>query len=370
MTKKTLGIVLIIVVLIVAGVIALERFKHDAKPAVATEPPPVLSVNLTQAVPRNIPLSLSAYGSVAAWQEAVIGSEVNGLRLVEVRAQIGDTVRKGQVLAVFDDKTVLTQVAQSQASVTEAEANLSEARLKSRQAQLVAGSGALSELQVTEYATSEKSAQAKLQSAKAQLDAQQLQQRYTRVLASDDGIISARSATLGAVVNQGQELFRLIRQNRLEWRAELTSDELSLVKPGLTVTVAAAGLAPVSGKVRMLGPTVDSEGRKGLAYVDLPGAVAHGLRPGMFAKGELHLGFSTGLGVQEDALYVRDGFSYVFRVGEKSGDQVKVFQLKVQTGRHFEDWVEIVSGVNPADKLVARGVSFLTDGDSVRVVPK
>ena len=60
---------------------------------------------------------------------------------------------------------------------------------------------------------------------------QQLRLRQTRVLAPDNGVISARSATVGAVLPAGQELFRLIRQGRLEWRAEVAAADLARLKP-------------------------------------------------------------------------------------------------------------------------------------------
>ena len=370
MTKTTIGSILIILAVVIGGIFALGRFRQPAKPTVAAVPPPVLTVNAIKPTACQIPLSQSAYGPVAAWQEAVICAEVNGLRLTEVRSQVGETVKKGQVLAVFDDKSVLADVAQSRAALAEAEANLSEARIKSAHAQQVADSGGLSELQVIEYSTSEKAAQAKAQSAKAQLDVQLLKQRHTRVLASDDGMISSRSASLGAVASQGQELYRLIRQHRLEWRGEVNTDELARLKPGLTVNIVVPGLGSVIGKIRTIAPTVDAQNRRGIVYVDLPGATQRGLRPGMFANGEFQLGFSTGLCVPQDALYMRDGFSYVFRLGGQSGDRAKVNQVKVQAGKRFDGRVEILTGVSLGDAIVSNGVSFLADGDSVKVVPQ
>jgi multidrug efflux pump subunit AcrA (membrane-fusion protein) len=103
-------------------------------------------------------------------------------------------------------------------------------------------------------------------------------------------------------------------------------------------------------------------------YVDLPNAVQNELRAGMFAHGQFHLGSSSGLTLQQDAVSLREGFSYVFRVSDQSGDQARVEQVKVQLGRRYGDTLEILSGLNPDDKLVAGGASFLADGDSVRVV--
>ena len=113
----------------------------------------------------------------------------------------------------------------------------------------------------------------------------------------------------------------------------------------------------------MLAPTVDAVTRNGLVYVDLPGA-GSGFKPGMFARGEFELGSSGALTVAQTAVVVRDGFSYVVRVGADN----RTSQVKVRTGRVVGDRVELLGGVKPEDKLVLSGGGFLSDGDLVKIV--
>ena len=338
-------------------------------PAGTAAPKPALNVEIIQPEWRELPLVLPANGSVAAWQEAVIGAEVGGLRLTEILAQVGDQVRKGQVLAQFDRERVTVDVAQSQAALAEAEANLREARLNAQRVRQVVDDGALSAQQVGQYLTGEKTAEARMQLAKAQLDQQLLRLSHTRVLANDDGVISSRSATLGAVASEGQELFRLVRQNRLEWRAEVTAAELPYLKPGLTARVEVPDIGRVQGKIRMVGPTLDPLSRNALVYVDLPNASAAGYKPGMFAHGEFQHGSKPALTIPQTALSLREGFSYVFRLAEPPRDGLaRVVQVKVLIGRRAGDQIEIQEGLAPNDRLVASGAAFLSDGDTVRVV--
>jgi RND family efflux transporter MFP subunit len=359
----TLTLVIFLIVLGLPG-----GGKQALKAAEQKSANPALSVTAVQPVIQEMPLTISANGSIAAWQEAIIGAEVNDLRLAEVRVQVGDSVKKGEVLAVFADEAVLADVAQSRAMLAEAEANLADARLNAERAQQIADSGALSSQQVNQYLTSGKTAQAKVQSAKAQLDAQLLRLKYTRVLAVDDGVISARNATLGAVAAKGQELFRMIRQGRLEWRAELTASEMAQLKPGLAVKVSIPNVGNSNGTIRVLAPSLDTQSRNGLVYVDLPKATNQGFRAGMYAHGEFKIGVSSALTVPQTALSLREGFSYVFSLSETGVGEAKVNQLKVQLGRRHGDSYEILSGLKPADKLVADGSTFLSDGDSVRVI--
>ncbi len=321
---------------------------------------PALTVTLTQAKTSVLPLKLSANGNVVAWQEAIIGAEVNGLRVQELNAGIGDQVQKGQLLATFAAEGVQADVALARAALMEATAAAADAAANAVRARAVQSSGALSAQQIDQLLTAELMAKARVASAQAQLDAQQLRLSHTQLLAPDSGTISARSASVGAVLGAGMEMFRLIRQGRLEWRAEVTATELGRIKAGTPVLMTAPDGTQVRGRVRMVAPTVDAQTRNGLIYVDISGA----FKPGMFARGEFELGSNSAMSVVQTALVVRDGFNYVFRVGADK----RVAQVKVQTGRLLGDQVEILSGIKPEDKLVATGGGFLSDGDLVRVV--
>jgi RND family efflux transporter MFP subunit len=327
---------------------------------------PALTVTAVTPKQVSMPVKLAANGNIVAWQEAIIGAEAAGLRLTQVHVGVGDRVRKGQVLATLSGDTLRAEVAQSRASLAEAEAAAAEAVNNAQRARSLQGTGALSASQINQYLTAEKTAQARVEAARALVQAQQARLTQAQVLAPDSGIISARSATVGAVVGNGTELFRLIRQGRLEWRAEVTSAELGRITPGTTAQVTAASGARLSGRVRMIGPTVDPQTRSALVYVDLTPLPGNGgqARAGMFARGEFDLGATPAMTVPQAAVVVRDGFSYVYRLNPDS----RVSQVKVQTGRLLGDQLEIVSGLTPDARIVAAGAGFLNDGDLVRLV--
>jgi HlyD family secretion protein len=323
-----------------------------------------LTVEAVQPETATLALRISATGNVAAWQEAVISAEVAGLRLTEVLANVGDAVKAGQLLATFSADSVNADLALQRALLAEAEAALGEARANADRARQVQASGALSAQQIGQLLTAESTARARVEAARAQVLAQELRLKYTRVVAPDSGLISARGATVGAVAQPGQELFRLIRQSRLEWRAEVPAAQLHRVRPGMAVRVTAPSGEALDGRVRMLGPTVDNSSRNALVYVDLRGQVT-ALKAGMFVRGEIDLGATQALTLPQSAVLLREGFSYVYRVG----DDNRITQLKVDTGRREGERVEIVSGLAAGTRVVRTGVAFLTDGDTVRVVP-
>ena len=328
---------------------------------------PALTVTGTQAQTQALPIKLTAHGNIAAWQEASVGAEIGGLRLAEVLVNVGDTVQRGQVLARFATDAVQADLAQARAVVAEASASAQEATANADRVRALLNTGVFSGQQSSQYLTAEQTAKARVESAKAVMAAQLLRLQNTEVRASDSGLISARLATVGAVVGAGSELFKLIRQGRLEWRAEVGASELYRLPVGAAVSVAAASGSLVTGRVRTVAPTVDPQTRSGLVYVDLPSGPSRqaGLKAGMFASGEFELGSSPALTVPQQAVVVRDGFSYVFRL---NADQ-RVSQLKVQTGRRVGERVELLDGVGAESSLVASGAGFLNDGDLVKVAP-
>ena len=322
---------------------------------------PALTVSTAQPQRGAVPLRLAANGNVAAWQEASIGAQSNGLRLDAVLVNVGDVVKAGQVLARFSPEAVQADVAQARASLLEAQAVAAEATDNAERARSLQATGALSQQQIQQFTTAGQTAQARVAVARALLQAQELRLQHTQVRAPDSGVISARTATVGAVLGTGTELFRMVRKGRLEWRAEVTATELARIQPGAKARITGASGTTIEGTVRMVAPTVDPQTRNALVYVDLPPTTD--FRAGMFARGEFALGSTDALTIPQEALVVRDGFAYVFVVGP----QQRVQQRKVQTGRRIADRVEILSGLEADMSVAVRGAGFLNDGDLVRV---
>ncbi|MBC7779099.1 MAG: efflux RND transporter periplasmic adaptor subunit [Proteobacteria bacterium] len=326
---------------------------------------PSLSVETVVPELIELPTRIAANGNVAAWQEAVIGAEVSGLRLTEVRVNVGDVVKAGAVLAVFSSDSVTADLALQRASLAEAEATLGEARANADRARQVQASGALSAQQVGQFLTAESTARARVDAARAQVQSQELRMKFTRIVAPDSGIISARSATVGAIAQPGQELFRLIRQGRLEWRAEVPAAQLHQIRVTQPVKVVAPSGEVLDGRVRMVGPTVDNTSRNALVYVDLRVA-SMALKAGMFVRGEIDMGTSRALALPQSAVLLREGFAYVYRLDSDS----RVAQTKVEVGRREGERIEITRGLDASMRVVKSGVAFLADGDTVRIVDK
>jgi RND family efflux transporter MFP subunit len=326
---------------------------------------PALTVTAAKVERQMWPEEVRAAGAVEPWQEAVVSAQIGGQRLVEILAEIGDAVRAGQTLARFDAATLRAEEAELLASVAQAEAALREAEANRARAVALRERNLVSEQDVTRQVTQADVARAQLAAAQARLATKRLQLGYTAVAAPDAGVVSARSATLGAVAQPGDELFRLIRQGRLEWRGELTAQQLARVAPGAPVELALPGGERVTARVRQVAPTMRDETRLALIYADLPQGT--GARAGMYAEGTVLLDDTAALVVPSASVVIRDGRNYVFVLsGDDAGARVTATQVEV--GRRVGNGVEIRAGLAERARVVEQGAGFLNDDDVVRVV--
>lgn len=359
--------VIAIVLLVVAAATATGIAVHaDGSRSVAGQAADLVSLTVTAATarPAQWPRTLDAVGKIAPWQEAIIGAQTTGLSLARVEVAVGDVVKRGQLLARFDTSTLRAEEAQLQALLTQAQGTAAQADANRTRALQLKGSGSISEQEVQRYVTEAITAQAQVASARAQLDAKRLQLRQADVVAPDDGVISARVATLGAVVNTGQELFRIVRQGRLEWRGEFSPAQIASIAAGQRVALKLPDGSVASARVRQIAPLLNERSRLGLVYADIaPGSRARG---GMYVEGSIALPETSALVVPASSVVIRDGRSIVFRL---SGDDA---QAQVQTefvvvGRRRGADVEILDPLAAGDRIVAHGAGLLSDGEVVRV---
>ncbi len=322
---------------------------------------PALTVSVVAPAQRDWPETVPASGWLKPWQEAVIASETSGLRVTDVLVDVGSVVTKGQTLVRLSQESVLADLRKQAAAVETAKANLTKTKANADRARQLRPSGAISDEKIAERLTDEQMAVASLESQKAALDSQKIKLAQTTVTAVDDGLITSRTADLGAVVSTGTELFRLIRQQRVEWQAEVSTRYLARISEGLSVEVNDPDERPIQGKVRLVGPSVSTDTGRAIVYVTLPTDVHP--RVGLYVTGSIELKTTSALTVPETAIVFRDGISYVFTVG----DDQRVQRVRAETGRRKDGEVEIVSGIDQSSRIVASGGAFLSDNDLVNV---
>lgn len=326
-------------------------------------PAPALAVSTVPVTKRDLARSETVSGPVSAVEEMLLGVEVSGLRVTALKVDVGQPVRRGQVLLTLDQRILDSDLAQANAALREAEAGLQLTRTNlARGENLVAerfiSAGAMDELRAANT-----QAEARVGTARAARDAAALRRSFAELRAPDDGIISRRLVQSGQVVGAGQELLRLIRNGRLEWRAELSSEQLRKVRVGDRIELRTDDGRVVQGDLRAVSPGVDPAMRTGTVFADLPDPA--GLQPGMFLQGRIETGAAQVAAAPVSAVVLRDGYTTVFTVD----DQNIAHQVQVETGLRDGGFVEIRKGLQPGASVVIEGSGFLAEGDRVRIVP-
>ena len=329
-------------------------------------------------------------GSLVPREEILVGPEVEGLRVVEVLADEGARVKKGQVLARLVSDTLEAQVAQNEASlaraaaavaqaestIVSAEAKLVEARGSYNRGKPLTKSGYLSESGMEQRESAAKTAEATLTSARdglkvahaerAQVEAQRREITWrrgrTEVSSPSDGIISRRVARIGGFASGVSDaMFRVIANGEIELDAEVTEGRVSKLKEGQPVEVTMAGGVSAFGKVRLVSPEIDKATRLGKVRVFLGDNPA--LRIGGFARGVIETNRSRGLAIPSAAvLYSPEGPSVqIVQAGI-------VHTRRVKLGLEQAGRVEVSDGLAEGDVVIAKSGTFLRDGDAVRAV--
>jgi len=342
------------------ALLALTACGRGKKEDAATEVKPALTVTSTAVRQAPVKRSVLASGAIFPWQEVVIGPEVGGYRVSGLNVDVGDKVKRGQILVQLADDLLKAEVASRRAALRAAEARAANSAAAWRRGQAMMGSGALSQANLDTLQADQLATAAAVDTARADLATSELRLRYTQVAAPDDGVITARTVSVGQIAQTGAEMLRLLRQNRVDWRAEVPEGQLGGLRSGLAVKITTADGKSVQAKVRAVAPTVQAGTRTALIYADITGGEA---RPGMFARGEIETGTSESLLAPVASLVVQDGYSYLFVLGDKGIVQRRL----VHTGVVYSDDVEVLDGVKAGERIVVKGAGFLKDGDTVRV---
>lgn len=343
--------------LLVVTVLSLAACGKDAPAA----PPTTLAVSLTPVTEQVIARTVVVSGPVTAWEEMQLGVELSGVRITALHVDVGQAVKQGDVLLELDARSASADLAQADAALAEARAGLDLARANLRRAEPLAAERLISAASLDELRAQLSSAQARVGTARAVRDNAALRRDFARLRAPADGIISKRLVQPGQIVAAGSELLRLIRDGRLEWRAELAQDELAQVSIGDVVSLPSRD-GQVAGSVRAVSPGVDAQTRTGTVHADLPDPGS--LQPGSYVEGRIAVGQGSGLTVPSAAVVLRDGHPYVFTVD----GQGVARRVRVQTGSTQDGRTLLLSGVAAGQSVVLDGAGFLGDGDRVRVV--
>lgn len=351
-----------LVVILSMGAIALagcgDKKPKKAKPPVGAAAAQTVGVATvtSQAVPREI----NATGTISPWEEVVVGAETGGLSAVSVEAEEGQTVRAGQVLVKLNDTLLSAQLRQQDASVASARASLAEAEAALRRSRELQSKGYLSQASLDSSLARQQTASAQLAAAQAGRGETAARLAQTAIRAPVGGLISRRNVTKGQMVSTGAEVFRIVRDSRLELDAEIPETDLLLVKAGMPATIVSDRVGQVSGRVRLVTSEVNATTRLGVARVAL--SAMGGFRPGMFARTTIQAGDQAALTIPSASVLYRENRPGVFVVDAKRLVHFRRIAILATTADRIA-----ATGLTAGETVVVEGAGFLGEGDAVRI---
>lgn len=348
------------------------------------------SVTVAQVAESGIVVRTAVTGTLVPVENVQVNAELNGLAILEILVEVGDVVDAGDVLLILDDRVQEAQVTQADAESLRAEAskrqassqvdtadvNLSQAILALDRAKQLKNSGNISQANFDSLVADEATARAALVSAQngfsvataqirvaeAQLELATLNLTRTHILAPSAGLISQRTALVGAITSiGGVPLFVITKDGLIEIEVEVIETALGGISAGDETEFDVAGVGAVEGTVRLVSPTVDPRTRLGIVRVSLN--PQPNLRAGLFASGWIVLDTRRSLAVPVQAV-----------LSDASGEYVQVVvdgiiaHRKVVAGQLWQGSREILSGVTAGETVLARAGAFFRDGDHVTPV--
>ena len=318
------------------------------------------TVTVATATTQDLSRTVTASGTISAWEEVPVGAETGGLTATAVYVDEGTYVRQGQALVQLNDALLRAQLAQQEAAVSSAEANAERENAELGRARELRDRGFLAQASLDLAISEQRAADAQLASARAALSETQTRLNQTTIRAPVSGLVISRSVTRGQIVAAGTELFRMVRDGRLELDARVPETELGLIRAGQTATVSSDGVGSATGRVRIVTPEVDPETRLGVARIALTGN--SGLQPGMFARAAIDVGASPTVTVPTPSVLYRENRPGVFVLGSEGAVTFQPIQILSRT-----DQFTSVEGVAEGARVVVEGAGFLGEGDRVTV---
>lgn len=366
---------------------------ETSAPATATEPADanLPAIRVTEVGERTLIDRIIVTGTVKAVEEVYVQPQVDGLRIEELKADVGDMVKAGDVLATLATDALVLQKsqllanrakveavgAQLEAQVLEAEANEAEAIRQAERAEGLVKSKAVAVGQAEQLRATATASSARVNSAKqailanqadikvidAQIEDVDLRLARTDVKTTVAGVVSARAARIGAIAaGAGNPLFTIIRDNAIELNADVAEGDLLKLKSGQPVRMTVAGSSlPVAGKIRSVDPVIDTTTRLGTVKVSIDDP--DNARIGMYASAEVIVSERKVLSLPLTAVTAEGGGMVVRRVVDGV-----VTMTKVRTGVQDGDFIEIVEGLSLKDVVVEKAGAYVRNGDKVSPV--
>lgn len=304
-------------------------------------------------------------GDLKPIEEVTVRARLEG-DLQEVLVREGDRVSQGQLLARFESTQEESDRASAEADRAAAASDLATAEWNAEQSAELFRAGAISEQANRAAQQGAAAARARLAAADARLRSTGRQERDTRVISPTNGVVGSRLVERGEHVARGASLFTVVRNDRLELRADVPARQAGEIRPGQRVRFVADGQA-LEGEVARVSPTVNPATRAVAVYVQVTNPGGR-LKGNTFASGRI-IGRTIDDAVLIPSAAVRrsgdDQPPFVYRI---DGDRLERAEVRVGVVDEGRGIAQITEGISPGDRVVVGNVGAIGTGSRVQVV--
>lgn len=350
-------------VLALATATGCERGSADAPP----QAEPVVSLG-QENVMRVRPLTLESgpliSGTLQARLLATARAEVGGA-ILEMKAEQGEPVKKGQLLARIDDAGLRDQLLAARSAVRVARNALQVARAEEQRNASLAKQGVITRRDAERTQLGRAQAEGQLADARARLVLAQEQLGRTRVVAPMDGVVSERQANAGDIVQPGTPLFTVVDPSSLRLEASVPAEFLGQLKADTPVSFSVTGYAnrTFTGRIERINPVVDPSTGQVRIYVTIPNT-EQALMAGLYAQGRVASQRREALAVPVAAVDL-SGTSPAVLVAR--GERVARVPVELGLRDELAQRVEVRSGLQAGDVLLLGSARELVDGTRVKL---
>ena len=311
---------------------------------------------------QEVPIMISATGSLAAVRDMPVGVAGEGGQIERVLVQPGQSVRAGQVLATINRSVQSQTAAQLAAQIQVARADLQLAENNLQRAQSLVGRGFISRADLDQKRATRDAAAARVRVAVAQLGATRAQIGRLDIRAPASGLVLTRAVEAGQVVGAGSgALFRIAAGGEMELLARLPQSDLARIPVGAVARVTPVGSTnTVMGQIWQKSPVIDPQSRQGVARIRVP--LNDEIRPGGFASAEIQAGVQRVPLLPDSAVQTDSRGTFVYILNANN----EVVRRDVVTGQVSDTGVAIVQGLNGDERVVQVAGAFLNPGQKVR----
>jgi RND family efflux transporter MFP subunit len=347
---------------VIAAALALAGCEPEAAKA-----PEVRPVRTAVVAPKAIADDRRAVGEIKPRHESDLGFRVAG-KIVSRAAEIGQEVKKGDLLAKLDEQDYRNKLQSAEADIAAAEAVLSEAEAAEGRSRQLLGQGHTTRANYDIAVKNLRSAEAKLSSAKAALQLAKDQLAYAELRADFDGVVTAVGGEPGQVINVGQTIVRLARPEDKDAVFAIAEAVFGQRRPDerpeLIVALLSNPAIAAEGVVREVSPVADATTRTYQVKVSLRNPPEQ-MRFGASVMGRLKASTAPVIVLPGSALFDKGGKPAVWVVDKAKGT---VSLKPVTIVRYETDSVIVSEGLAAGDVVVTAGVNRLRDGQSVRLL--